>query len=85
MILIDSHGYSSQAGTHVISLAVVMYVLICVVKMPVTQSHVLACQIYYKYIHIVIYMLGVHIRHIIVIGVYLHVRWTLKTYTHSSH
>ncbi len=27
MILIDSQGYSSQAGTHVISLAVVMYVL----------------------------------------------------------
>ncbi len=44
MALIDSHGYSTQTGTHAVSLAVVMYALLLVSqhrKMPATQSGVL--------------------------------------------
>ncbi len=52
MVLIVSHGYSSQAVTHAISLNVVIYTLLLGGqhrKMPATQSRILKEKLFLRY------------------------------------
>ncbi len=52
MVLIGSHGYSTQAETQAVSLTVVIYTLLLsgqYKKMPATQSHALTEKLILRY------------------------------------